>query len=239
MYIRGDRRAGKTWEIYKRYQQPCRIENGKVVKQKRKAREKPTAEAVQRYNEKMKLRRLTRKINANFTYGDLYLTLTYPRDRRPDPVQAQKNIKNFIEALRRRYRKKGVEFKWVACTEIGSRGGIHHHMILPYIDDVRQITDLWRRYGGHTRMENLYGQTYGKLAAYIAKCATKQGAGSTYSCSRNLLDPPEKTKKVKANSWQENPVIPAGWMMDKESLEIGVNPFTGYGYQFYRLIQLE
>ena len=241
MYIRGDCRAGKTWEIYKRYQQPCRIENGKVIKQKRKAREKPTADAVQKYNEKLKIRKLTRKINANFVEGDLYLTLTYPRDGRPDPAQAHKNLKNFTEALRRRYKKQGIEFKWVSCTEIGSRGGIHHHMIIPYIDDVRQITELWRRYGGHTRIQTLYGSNYEKLASYIAKCETKSESGgkSTYSCSRNLTDPPEKVRKVKADSWQMNPVVPAGWILEKDSLEIGINPFTGYGYQFYRLVQLE
>ena len=153
MYVRGDCRAGKTWEVYKRYQQPCKIVNGRVVKQKRRKREKPTKETVQRYNEKMKIRKLTRKINANFVTGDLYITLTYCREKRPDPQQA--------------------------------------------------------------------------------------GGKSTYSCSRNLVEPPEKIKRVKAAGWRDEPAIPKGWALDKDSLTVGINPFTGFGYQFYRLVQIE
>lgn len=240
MYVRGDCRAGKTWEVYKRYQQPCKIVNGRVVKQQRRKREKPTKETVQRYNEKMKIRKLTRKINANFVTGDLYITLTYCRDKRPDPQQASKNLKNFLASLRRRFAKAEQEFKWIACTEVGSRGGIHHHVIIPYIDG-RLVSQLWRRYGGNTHMQTLYGENFGNLASYIAKHDTKQQAGgkSTYSCSRNLVEPPEKIKRVKATSWRDEPAIPKGWALDKDSLTVGINPFTGFGYQFYRLVQIE
>lgn len=90
-------------------------------------------------------------------------------------------------------------------------------------------------------MQTLYGENFENLASYMAKCETKQQAGgkNTYSCSRNLIEPPEKIRKVKADSWREMPTIPKGWVLDKDSLIVGINPFTGFGYQFYRMIQIE
>lgn len=231
MYKQTTYHAGKTREIYKRYNYPCEMKNGKPVRSRRKEKQHPTQEAVRKYNEQVRLRKVIRKVNANFSKGDLYLTMTYPRERRPTPEQAEKNVKNFRECLRRKYRKAGKELKWMGCTEIGGRGGIHHHMLLNAYDNIREISDLWERYGGYAHIQFVRGNNLAKLASYISKYE--------YSCSRNLIEPKEVTKKVKANSWREDPVIPKGWMLDKESLVTGINPVTGHGYQFYRLVQLE
>lgn len=241
MYVRGDRICGKTWEVYKRNRCQSKIVNGKIVKRERGERAHPTKEEVQRYNQKLRERKLTRKLNANFTEGDLYLTLTYTREKRPNAADAEKNLRKFLACLKRMYKKTGTELKWVATTEIGSRGGIHHHLVIPYYADVREIEKKWRRYGGHVKMQTLYGQNYKKIATYIAKSETKTGTASrsTYSCSRNLVEPPEKIKRVKATSWRDEPAIPKGWTLDKDSLTVGINPFTGFGYQFYRLVQIE
>ena len=126
MYIRGDRICGRTWEVYKRNRYQSKIKDGKIVKRKRGDRVQVTKEEVQRYNQKMRERKLTRKLNANFAEGDLYLTLTYTRDNRPSPPDAEKNLRKFIACLKRMYRKTDTEFKWVSTTEIGPRGGIHH-----------------------------------------------------------------------------------------------------------------
>lgn len=231
MYIRGECVAGKTKEIYKRFRQQCEMKNGKPVRCQRRKKTNPTAEDVQKYNAIIRERKVIRKANANFGKGDLYLTLTYPRGSRPTPERARKNLKNFQDCLRRRYRKAGQELKWMACTEIGSRGGIHHHMLLNQYDNLREISELWERYGGYAHIQFVRGNNLAKLASYISK--------NEYSCSRNLVDPKEKTRKVKANSWKENPVIPDGWMLDKDSVVTGINPVTGHGYQFYRLVQIE
>lgn len=231
MYLRGERIAGKTKEVHKRFVYQCEMKDGKPVRCRRKEKINPTPEAMRKYNQQLRERKFIRKANANFGKGDLYLTLTYPRECRPTPEKARRNLKNFQDCLRRRYRKAGKELKWMACTEIGSRGGIHHHMLVNEYDDIRGISDLWERYGGYAHIQFVRGNNLAKLASYIAK--------SEYSCSRNLIDPPEKTKKVKANSWRDDPVVPRGWMLDKDSLVTGINPVTGHGYQFYRLVQLE
>ena len=231
MYLRGEWTAGKTKEIYKRFVYACEMKDGKPVRCRRKEKSNPTPENVRKYNQQLRERRLIRKANANFGKGDLYLTLTYPRERRPSPEKARKDIENFRACLRRRYRKSGQEMKWIACTEIGSRGGIHHHMLINQYEDVREIAELWEHYGGYAHIQFIRGNNLAKLASYIAK--------NEYSCSRNLIDPPERKKKVKANSWRNDPVVPAGWMLDKESMVTGINPVTGHGYQFYRLVQLE
>ena len=223
--------AGKTKEYYKRYTYLCEMQNGRPVRKKRKEKQNSTPESVQRYNQQLKQRRVIRKINANFEQGDIYLTLTYPRSERPTAERAKRNMKNFISCLRGRYRKAGKDLKWFGCTEIGKRGGIHHHMLINQYDDVREIAELWERYGGYAHIQFVRGNNLAKLATYIAK--------NEYSCSRNLVEATEKTKKMKANRWRDNPVVPPGWMLDKESFITGINPVTGCGYQFYRIVQLE
>lgn len=231
MYLRGEWTAGKTKEIYKRFVYACEMKDGKPVRCRRKEKSNPTPENVRKYNQQLRERRLIRKANANFGKGDLYLTMTYPRGCRPTPEKARRNLRNFLDCLRRRYRKSGQEMKWIACTEIGSRGGIHHHMLINQYEDVREIAELWEHYGGYAHIQFIRGNNLAKLASYIAK--------NEYSCSRNLIDTPERKKKVKANSWRNDPVVPAGWMLDKDSMVTGINPVTGHGYQFYRLVQLE
>lgn len=240
MYDQSEWRTETTRDVYKRHRYVCRMEGNKVVRH-RGRKERPTPAAMAEYNKKIAQRKLTRKINANFHKGDLYLTLTYPREGRPTPERAQKDLNNCIDRLRRRFKKEGKTLKWVARTEIGSRGGIHHHMIIPFTD-IRMIQEMWSRYGGHVSFQTLRGNDFSKLAAYFLKPSGTEGipgVSQQYRCSRNLIEPKEHRKKVKANSWKEEPVVPAGWYLDKDSLDTGINPITGYGYQYYRLIKLE
>lgn len=235
--------AGKTQEHYKRYNYPCEMQNGKPVRRHRGPRQNSTPEDVQKYNEIIRERRVIRKMNANFKEGDLFLTLTYPSrwtmgDEYPTLEQAERNLENYREALRRLYKKHGIEFKWMASTEIGKLGAIHHHIILPEIECSHTVIKKWKRYGGRAFLELAVGNDLKRLATYIAKSDTKQGK-THYSCSRNLVEPKERTRKVKSNSWRDNPVVPRGWILDKDSLVTGINPVTGHGYQFYRLVQLE
>lgn len=256
MYIQGiriindDEGNPRIKEIHKRNCCPCTLLDGKVMPKKRGKREKPTPEAVCRYNAILAQRKIIRKINANFRKGDLYLTLTYPAGERPEPRQAQKDMTNLLKALRRRFQKDGRMLKWVARTEIGSRGAIHHHLIIPKID-IQAVETMWSRYsGGHIHAQSMYGHDFSLLATYFCKPITEDGAQLTllpeeenvnlsYRCSRNLIEPEEHKRTCKASSWRQNPVVPDGWYLDKNSYVQGINPITGHGYQYYRLIKLE
>lgn len=256
MYIQGTRvitdADGKATikEIHKRYNFPCEMQNGKPVRRKRGKREKPTAAAVRRYNAIRAQRKLIRKINANFQKGDLYLTLTYPAGCRPGRKQAEKDVTNFIKALRRRFRANGRELKWIARTELGEQGAIHHHVIVPKTD-AQAVETVWNRIGGgHVHFRSMYGHDFSLLATYFCKPEPENAAQLTllpeeekvrlnYRCSRNLFEPQEYKKTCKANSWRNEPFVPAGWYLDKNSYVQGINPITGHGYQYYRLIRLE
>ena len=233
MYIRTEYSAGNVREITKSHRFPCQIVDGKI-RRSRKAKEKPTREAMQKYNEKQRQRKAARKANANFGRGDLYLTLTYQPDRRPDEDGAERIMRNFRAALRKRFRKAGREMKWMCTTEIGARGAIHHHMILSRWD-ANEVAELWQRYGGNAHIQIIYSADLTKLGEYIAK--QNRSGRKTYSCSRNLIDPAPIRKRVKADSWRETPSVPDGWTLVPESYEIGINPVTGYGYQYYRIVR--
>lgn len=245
-------RATRTKEYYKRYLVACCMDSdGKLRKMSktRGKRHKASRKAVTEYNQRLRTKKLTRKINENFTQDDLYITLTYA-GRKPSPEKAEILVSRFMDCLRRKFKKLDKEFKWVLRTEIGARNNVlHHHLLIPRLSDDPKadreyIRELWHRYapGGIVKIIPLYSEEFSRLAAYFCKRSKvneEHGVKQNYRCSRNLREPKETHTRVKASSWRDEPVVPRGWMLDKDSLEVGVNPLTGTGYQFYRLIKLE
>ena len=67
----------------------------------RGGKEKPTAEEMEKVNQKNAEAKLRRLINANFGYGDYHLVLTYKKDLRPDPAEAKKRVSKCLRILRR------------------------------------------------------------------------------------------------------------------------------------------
>ena len=53
--------------------------------------------------------------------------------------------------------------------------------------------------------------------------------------SSNLIIPEAVVEIVKADSWRQDPVVPAGYILVQDSLRVGVSEITGYPYQYYRL----
>lgn len=243
----------QTREVYKRYSEACYLDEEnklhKLPRKKRSQRKKATKEAVKQYNQRMRIRNLTRKINENFAQDDNYLTLTYGEEK-PEVKEADELFNKFIRLLRREFQKRGRTFRWIGRTEVGAKNNaLHHHLLIPKLsDNAREdrelIRELWHKYapGSLVKIIPLYTEEFSRLASYFckrSKYAEQTGMKQNYRCSRNLREPKETHKRVKANSWREEPVVPAGWMLDKNSLEVGVNPLTGTGYQFYRLIKLD
>lgn len=250
MYWKTEYTAGNVREAQKSFRFRCTMEDGKI-KRSRKPKGKPTAEAVRKYNEKQAARRLARKINANFAMGDYYVTLEYSGPA-PDEETAEKLLKLFREALKRRYRKIGREFKWIACTEIGKRK-LHHHLLIPrykaetfgdFTKDLKEIQALWNEYakrtsgGGSAYIKHINRLDNTDLAGYFTK-KPRCGGKKKYSCSRNLVEPQKKERRIAAKTWKDAPVVPDGWMLVADSYEIGINPVTGYGYQYYRMVKLD
>lgn len=233
--------AGKTIEVHKGYSK--RLGDHKP----RGGKEKPTAEEMEKVNQKNAEARLRRLINANFEGGDFHLVLTYKKDLRPDPAGAKERVTKFIRQLRNEYKKVGADLKYIHVTEYAGKA-IHHHLIINDIDNKnvsKMIRNQWE-YGNpkFTPLDNS-GQ-YQKLAEYLIKETSKTykehdgGHLQRYSCSRNLIKPVAKTTIIKkATKWAENPKPKKGYYIDKDSIENGVNLWNGRPFQRYTMIKLD
>lgn len=90
---------------------------------------KPTKEDVKKINERNRIKKLRRKIEMNFDFGDYHTVLTYRKEDRPDPQEAKKRLKEFLKAVRKAYQAQGQPLKYIVVTEY-ENSAIHHHLIL-------------------------------------------------------------------------------------------------------------
>lgn len=210
----------------------------------REKRKVPTPEEMEKINERNAVNKLRRKIYANFEPGDLFLTLTYKREQRPTPEEAAKELKRYIARIRSIYRRNGQELRYIVVTEHTDKA-IHHHIILNDLPDGaggKLAAGQWKRGGVNCKYLYENGQ-YELLASYLIKETGKnfRKPGNPekcrYSCSRNLVEPKKVTRQLKRDDWPEEPRIPKGYELVKESLHNGINKL-GYRYQYYRLIRI-
>lgn len=247
MYRRTVIVAGPTKEIVETY--PTQF--GDNMRREGRKGGKGTPEAVKLYNRKLAKRRLTRIINANFVADDLWITLTYERDNRPESREAAKEIlQKFIRRLRYEYRKSGLELKAVKATARGERGALHHHVIVNQGVPTRQITTIWREVSGGSEHAHppyyvpLYPEgEFSSLASYLVdQIEVEEGElfERKWTATRNLKKPeysaPQDIAEIK---WQEPPEAEEGYYIDTSSIEAGTNEMTGRPYLFYRMVKIE
>lgn len=237
MYLKKRYVAGSTIEIQKT------ISTRYGITATRREKTDRTPEAVQKYNGKMARRQLIRIINAGFASGDIYLTLTYRRGERPREDEAVKDRSRLLRRLRGKVKKRGGELKYIAVTAIGSKGGIHHHLVLGGIvaEDLR---GLWDK--GRTDIQYLYEDGhYEALATYLidqeARGPGGQGGiiGRRWSGSRNLIIPEPEIEVVDADTWREPPEAEIGYVIDVASIEAGTSPVSGQPYLYYRMLRAD
>lgn len=216
----------------------------------RSAKKKATPEDIERQNQWVAEKKLRRTINLNFKGDDLHLILTYRKDNRPEKEQQPKILKDFLKDMRRDYRKAGCQFKYILATEYGSRGAVHHHLIINNITQdgistTRLVTKNWK-YGRPMWVPLDDTGEYKDLAEYIIKDTSKSFRmegnpfKQRYTCSRNLEKPVPVVEKMSASRWRDEPKITPkmendGWWLDYDSIVTGFNRVTGYPYQYYTL----
>lgn len=230
---------------YKNIVEVERVHSGRYGRKLfRSERKLPTPEEMEKINERNVIKKLRRKIHANFDPGDLFLTLTYRRENRPSPREARRELARYFARLRRAYRKAGQELKYIVVTEYMNKA-IHHHLVLKDLPDGtggKLASRTWTGGGAHCKYLYENGQ-YELLASYLIKETNKNfhepdnPAKCRYSCSRNLIEPKKETKEMKRDDWPDEPRIPKGYCLDKQSLFNGVNKL-GYRYQYYRMFRL-
>ena len=220
----------------------------------RAKKQKRTPEYIEKQNQLQREKTVRRLIKANFKEGDLWTTLTYSDKEGRTIREVSEDIQKFLKNLRYQYKKREEVCKYIYRIEIGSKGGIHIHIILNRITDLdMMIQRLWKH--GKTFNELLDGGTYEKLAEYIVKQPTDQQKKLLktfdedvkklirYSCSRNLTRPVPETKTYSRRTMQavfNSDLVPEkGYYIDKDSIRRGINEFTGYSYLQYQEILID
>lgn len=211
--------------------------------EKRAPKNHRTSMAVQKYNQKQRERKIQREIAANFTEGDLWLTLKMPKGTKVTPKELKTIFKKFADRVRYQYKKAGQKFKWIRRMEIGEKGGVHIHLIANRIEDADLIIQkAWSEVtNGHVNLQPLYeSDGYRELARYICKMPTEeiQGQLSLFDqedrktfievhTSKNLIRP--KAQRKKYCHWTMRKILQGDYkpekefMVIKDSVEIGMN----------------
>lgn len=141
-------------------------------------------------NEKNKKKKIFRLVNNNFISEDLFIELSYNDNYVPNEERARKDMKNYIERIRRYRKKMGLpELKYIYAIGFGEEEGkkirIHHHIIMSGMD--RDIAEkLWGK--GRANSKRLQPDSgtgwFEEASNYIAKQGNKRWASS-----KNLKEP--------------------------------------------------
>lgn len=222
--------------------------------EKRAPRAKPTPGQVIYQNRMNKAANIRRLVKANFTTDDWFVTLTYKKGCRKKMKGVKGDLRKFLSAMRTVYRKRGQQLKFIYCIEIGSKGGMHIHIIMNDTEKFNRLLQLFWKHG-HPNMKNLYTEgDFRELSEYMAgfpkngknngKKKTEEiqpldGERYAYNRSRNLYVPEPVRKKY--SHWTMRAVLgkdgipkpTPGYYIDRESIRQGVNRFTGLSYLYY------
>lgn len=211
--------------------------------QPREKKAKATEEQIARQNQYNKETNLRRILSENFGENDYWILLTYLKGFRTDIRAAKKDFSKFSRKLRKEYKKRGYELKWVRRTEVGVKGAAHHHLVANSIPDGDiLIKKCWREItgAGFPSFKRLYEEGgFKNLAWYLSKPAEKEGMESNYSRSRNLTVPEPVITRAKAKEMREYPIPLPGYYIDEDSVTMGINPVTGQEYQHFIMFKLK
>jgi len=164
-------------------------------------------------NDKNSRKRLVRLMNANFCHNDLILTLTYEDGCYPDLKKARRDMKNYIERLKRSRSRQGLPpLKYIYVLEYAEEGSkkvrFHHHMIINRMDR-DEAERLWKM----GRVECRYAQPddFGLegFATYMSKMSAQKGCHK-YVASKNLDKPKEYKSVTKLSRRKFEEIIKSG-----------------------------
>lgn len=219
--------------------------------QKRAEKKKATPDEIARVNQWNKEKKARHRLRKYFHVNDYFVTLTYKKDARPpDMKTVKKHFRDFYTYLRKEYRKRGKELRWIRNIECTPTDNWHIHVVLNRITDTDILVDeAWKQ--GRVKDKQLLYQKgeFRKLAQYITKNEKSQAKyvedgildhkikEASYSTSKNMPLPEPKIEKLKR--WPKKPKIKKGFCMEKDTDFEGINKVTGYPYRHYTLIRIE
>ena len=221
--------------------------------EKRSPKRKASEEQIRKQNQTNRVKKVRRIIKANFQTDDLWITLKYPKGYRTDIKIVQKNLSVFNRKMRTEYKKREQDYKYIIRVEIGKRGGIHIHAVINRARGTPETDILVRRFWPHGTINfvPLYeAGGFSALAEYIVKPVPEEIQGqldlfadidkkvlTKYTCSRNLIRPvPERkfySRRTVEKLVRDGPKPTDGYYVDKDSIRMGVNEYTGMSYLYY------
>lgn len=235
-YIFAVTRAGNTVLIEKYYSWRY---NRKGIR--RGENRNKTKESQERVNLRQDIRKLTLLLNENFGYGDHHLTFTYAPAQRPDTMEeAKEDLRKVVRKIRGCYKKAGKGLRYIAVTEYGKKGALHHHIVLNNEVSTREIQDIWGKGWCDFKPLDKSGE-YSRLAAYLLKKKKNWkelgGKGRYYRRSKNLIMPETIKKIIKTrDGYYEKPRPRKGYYIDGDTVQSG-HTKEGWPYLSYILIK--
>lgn len=204
-----------------------------------------TPEWMQRINLRNAADNLSRLLMDNFGVADWYITFTCADSKHTSREDMEKAYASMMQNLRRQYKKRGIEFKYVAVLEnVSGRGSKHGHILLPCGGiDFRAMTGILRK---AWKLGTTYVKPYGgaaldarRMASYLMKEEQykagkenpyKKGQRSRIRTSKNLIRTEPKKRVVSAQTYREEIKPPKGYHIVKELTYTGQTA-DGYPYQ--------
>lgn len=221
--------------------------------ERRGPKKKATPEQIKRQNQRNKENRLRRTAQLNFYPNDIWLTLKYPKGMRKSLEKVERDIKKFQDGMRKDYKLRGEEFKWIKRIEIGKQGGLHAHFIINRIYGSELLIRKNWPYGSYYAAITEEGGME-QLISYICKPIPEEveqlsmfpieeiNRCAKIGTSRNLKRPEPEVKEYRRKTVRkkmENIEPEKGFHIDVDSIVRGINPYTGLSYLYYREIRNE
>ena len=155
---------------------------------RRKRKEILSSPKQQNLNDKNARRRLMQIVKSNFKQEDYYISPSYSSKNLPETIEdAEHQVQLYLRRLKTRYKKEGLEFKYIFITEHGGKKGrIHHHILIPGGLDRDEIEKCWRL--GRCNVKRIQEDENGIEA--LANYLTKDPAGKKrWKSSQGLVRP--------------------------------------------------
>ncbi len=214
---------------------------GIPLQELRAKKEKESPDDLKRRNARRRESNIAMRIANNFKEGDADLTMTYDAEHLPKGEErkerVEKDLRNLLGRIGRRYKKEGQEFRYVTTPENvapGKKGRPHIHILLPALKVATTDRELERLFGKIWGKGRVHVRQYGgeitdaaRLASYFGKEGKSEG-GARIRFSRNCEMPKQQKKIIRrADCFSQDVRVPKGYRLVKELTYQG---FTRDGY---------
>lgn len=215
----------------------------------RAAKERITPERQAQLNTRRSKRRLVLLLENNFrAEEDVHVTLTYA-GREPDYQRAKKDVRNFLNRIRRLREKRGLpELKYIYAIGRDAGQRIHCHVVMNGGIGRDELERNWKI--GNERTEHKRGvantyrlQEYGHglagMANYLyrqnerAKDRGERGGLHMWCASKNLKKPKERTSDTKMTTRKVKMIATNFTQMAREIME---RVYPGYSLEDCRVL---